>query len=753
MKLINFTILTLTGFLSCATTQAQITSKKDSTINNKEVKNRNVMLNASSEDQPRQINVGLPSTVSPTIAEDGVLVSEIYWPVMPYFSWFSGPSLSQISVLSPGESAIQFGNVTYAIDSKNRQATNHFQGFINYGPNNYGRQNFDLTLAAPIAKGWGYTVSTHQVADPGTHKQDATNGESLKIQQYKIGINKIFDHNKGDMSLLYQFVKYTSTADTYAPFIFNGDGSVSKYKGFKQGQDQFFPVDFPGITYVNVLTGKTETKSWGNVGTTYARQLTFNFNWNFNNGTQLEIASKYKNSYASMAMMIGSGITTDVATGTYYYADGTAYSGDVATRYAMYDAGLERSLVTTAVLKGTLGNGIHHWRMGLNIWRNHGTIASQHQMFTHEACKNPKMLYQKDTNGNLYSFYGFNYGGEYYDGHETKLAYFLSDDWNATPWLYLSYGARIEYQGYSGKAALEEDSTYVNNIRSLDWSLAKATITRFTGDWINPSANLNFRIKLRRGLGIQGNYTYNRQRPNLQDYAGAYAPTTRPINVNLATGGIYWNTNWMKLVSEISYITQTSYKSRTQFYHATSSGQESATVPVTYNVQTTGWTTDVVLTPFKGAMLHALLTLQNPKYEKYSANVTYPSGYNETRDLSGNTVSAMSKTLIELDPSYSFDNWRLWLSFRYFSKQYINLTNTLYFNGHWETFGGVNYALNKHVNLSINVVNFLNQLGASGSIGAANLANAKEAKTYKNYAMVGSYIRPFELSLDCNITF
>ena len=113
----------------------------------------------------------------------------------------------------------------------------------------------------------------------------------------------------------------------------------------------------------------------------------------------------------------------------------------------------------------------------------------------------------------------------------------------------------------------------------------------------------------------------------------------------------------------------------------------------------------------------------------------------------------MSKVLIELDPSYSIDKWRFWLSFRYFGKQYINLTNTLFYDGHWETFGGVDYKLNRHVNLSLNVVNFLNQLGASGAIGAAALADATEAQNYKNYIMAGSYIRPFELSLGCNINF
>ena len=35
------------------------------------------------------------------------------------------------------------------------------------------------------------------------------------------------------------------------------------------------------------------------------------------------------------------------------------------------------------------------------------------------------------------------------------------------------------------------------------------------------------------------------------------------------------------------------------------------------------------------------------------------------------------------------------LSFRYFGKTYANLQEALYFNGHWETFGGINFCLMK----------------------------------------------------------
>ena len=78
------------------TALAQNVTKKDSVQNTKDVKDRNVLLNASSADQARQINIGLPSSLSAPIFEDGLPVSYNTWPDMPYFSWLPGNSYGRM---------------------------------------------------------------------------------------------------------------------------------------------------------------------------------------------------------------------------------------------------------------------------------------------------------------------------------------------------------------------------------------------------------------------------------------------------------------------------------------------------------------------------------------------------------------------------------------------------------------------------------------------------------------------------------
>lgn len=729
----------------------------DSTVTedspSREVKNRNVMLNASSADQPRQISVGLPSSLSATIFTDGLPESYNAWPDMPYFSWFGGTSMASVGVTSLSEAALQYGAVNYMVNSFNKTSTATFQGTANYTFNSYGRQQLGLTVGGPIADGWGWTASTYQVWDPGTSSLQAANLQN-RTQQYKVGIDKTWAHGRGHVSVLYNYTRYTSTSSTYAPFIFVGDGSVKKYNGFDFGTDAYYGNEASWFSYMDVKTGEIKKISWKDAGTTKNHQWTLHLDYTWKNGTKLDIASKAKLGDVSMAMSSVSGITDNP--GNYYLSDGSLFTGDkVQNRWMMYVPGYEHSWLTTATLTGHTENRAHNWRIGMNAWYNRAEVSQMNSVMMHTVENDPSELYVKNDDGTLCDASSYNPGsGEWYDGHENKYALFLSDDWNLSRKLFMSAGVRLEYLGYSGKAYLNSNDEDQSNTRTAGWNatLPGVHTTRFTGDYLNPAFTYNIRWTALKGAGLMGEYVYVRQRPNLQDYAGAYLPVTDPVNINMARAGIFWNTPWMQLVSQVSFISQTNYKSRTTFYNDISATEEeSVTIPITNNVQTIGWTTDVVLTPFKGFMFHGLLTLQNPVYKKFNINATFPSGAVQNVNLNDNQVTAMSKVLIELDPSYSWDKWRVFLNFRYFSKQYINKTNTLYFNGWWETFGGLSYNMNKKINFTLNVVNLFNQSGATGSISAADLVT--DTSNYKNYLMSGSYIRPFEVNLSTTINF
>jgi hypothetical protein len=732
--------------------------KKDSTTN-KEAGHRNMLLNASSTDQPRQINVGLPSSLSTTIFEDGLPVSYNFWPDMPYYSWFGGTSFGRVAPLSLTEGALQYGAVGYILDSHHKKSTEEFKGTASYQLNNFGRQSFDATLTGSLGNGWGYMFSSNQIWDPGTYKLQAAY-LTKRVQSYKALFDKRFAQGQGYASLLYQYSHYMSVGSAYAPFIYKGDGSVKKYNGFKFGTDAYYGNEASWFPYLDVMTGEHKTKKWTDGGTTKNHQITFRLNYTFDNDTDLDITSKAKFGDVSMAMSAVSGIVNNVP-GQYFYADGSAFTGDkIQNRFFMYVPGFERDWITSAVWKGKLQEGRHNWRIGANLWYNRAGVQQMNTIMAHEVKADPAQLYTKRADGTLAMANIFNPGsGEYYDGHETKFALFVSDDWNITQKLWMSLGLRLESLGYGGTAALTKDGK--NNDRIPNWWIGARSdggITSFSNNFFNPSATYNIRYTLAKGFGLLGEYVYVKRRPDLQDYAGSALPTLDPVNINMGRLGIFYNNPWIQLVSQVSTISQTNYKSRATFYHTLTqnvggkfAGEEvSVTQPITYDVQTIGWTTDFVLS-YENFSLHGLLTLQNPQYKKLSIYATFPDGVTDGADVSNKVVTAMSKVLIELDPSYSFGKWRAGLNFRYFSKQYINKTNTLYFNGHWESFANLNYMLNKNIFFTLNVVNFLNQTGATGSIGAADLVT--DTSKYKDYLMSGSYLRPFEVSLSTTINF
>lgn len=235
-------LVAATALLVPATTMAQEQAQKDSVPETKEVKNRNVMLNASSDNQPRQISIGLPSSLSATIYEDGMPVSYNIWPCLPYLYWTGCADHGSMGLMSLGESAIKNGAVNYAVLSNTRIGKDKFEGHANYTTNTFNLQRFDLSLAGPIAKGWSYSLGAYANLDPGTNKlADVQYANDMKM--FKVALSKVWNDGRGKFNIFYRYSNTKSLSDSYGPFIYVGDGSVKEYNGFRLGKDGFLPAN------------------------------------------------------------------------------------------------------------------------------------------------------------------------------------------------------------------------------------------------------------------------------------------------------------------------------------------------------------------------------------------------------------------------------------------------------------------------------------------------------------------------------
>ncbi|MBR3717536.1 MAG: 2,6-beta-D-fructofuranosidase, partial [Bacteroidaceae bacterium] len=270
--------MTIVALALPAVASAQTDVKTDSVPSTREERNRNVMLNASNDREPRKISIGLPAQFASDIFEDGLPVSELYWPVMPYTTWRSGLSHATNSLMSLSESALQYGKLGYIVSSTNRHAGDEFQGLAKYALNHFGKQQVDINLSGPMAQGWGYTLSSYQSFDPGSNHLDAISLQD-RMQVYKVGINKRWADNRGETSLLYQYSTSTTFTDGSGPFYYNGaDGSVDQFEDFVLGRDQYLP-NYNTFYAVDINTNKEIEENIEKANKDHAHQLTYNFRY------------------------------------------------------------------------------------------------------------------------------------------------------------------------------------------------------------------------------------------------------------------------------------------------------------------------------------------------------------------------------------------------------------------------------------------------------------------------------------------
>ncbi|MGI6243958.1 MAG: hypothetical protein ACOYJK_10605 [Prevotella sp.] len=330
----------MTAIASTTTVDYLQGAPQDSVPENKEVKNRNVMLNASADNQPRQISIGLPASLSPIIYEDGLPVSYNIWPCLPFLYWTTTAQHGSMGLMSLGESAITNGAVNYAVLSKTRVGGEKFEGHVNYTTNIFNKQTFDLSLAGPIAKGWSYSLGAYVNLDPGSNKlADVQYANDQKI--IKASLSKTWNEGRGKFNIFYRYAYTKSLSDAYGPFIYVGDGSVKEYDGFKLGHDGFLPANGE-ITYLDVMTGETKTIDRKRNTHALNNSVIANLNYSFDNGMNLDVTSKYNYSNAYYTTMALAGVGEAEPSSGYSYAyshnehnAGDMYEGYYNSRYML----------------------------------------------------------------------------------------------------------------------------------------------------------------------------------------------------------------------------------------------------------------------------------------------------------------------------------------------------------------------------------------------------------------------------------
>ena len=709
---------------------------------------RNVMLNAYSASQPRIISLGMPQWGT-QIMEDG-LPTSMYMAFFPgFWSWHNGLGTEQFHLTTLDESAIELGDAGYYVSSVSKTGGQSFRTAASYTMNNHGRHVIDVNISAPLGRGWGINLNVFQDLDRGPNHLDASYLQQ-HIQYYKAAASKSFADGRGKLRLLYQFMDTYSFIDSYGPFVFVGDGSIREYEGFRLGRDQYLPAT-ASFDYMDVESGVMKSRRFAEDCSIPMHTGTVSLDRVFLSGTKLSVVSHLKSGGCNLAEPGLSSIEKASATGIYTYPDGSPYTGDVQTRYLVFHAADYKDWMTTARLNGKFRH--HDWTVGANFWMSRNGDQVSTSNFAYEVKANPKALLY---NGELY--YVHNTGAQYYQGTQSRTATFFRDDWTVVPSVVLRTGLRLEYDAIRGSSANNLDGLE-NNTRGAGWNLSSpgVTITPMKANNFNWAASLVGLWRIGKPVTLELDAIATQQHSEMWQYGEAPLPSQLPIRTFLFRAGINYKQSWIDMQSMLTYIRKANNYLTSLWSHELIKDAggfpagyvESLYVPSIYSMDAWGWTTDVVLTPFMGFSFHGLLTLRAPRYRDYRFEPVFSDGVQLVYDFSGKSITGTSPVEIELEPSYEYRKWRIWLSARYYGKSYINITNTLFFKPHWETFGGIDFAMNDHVSFSLNVVNFLNQIGASAGIQEASLT--VDPTPFFNYLTSGSFIRPFTLEMGIKI--
>ncbi len=697
-----------------------------------EEKNRNVMLNATTQSKPREISIGLPGSDSGTlIFEDGLPVCFSSWPVYYYFRWAGGNSYESQGLMKIGETSIRSSEVGYAINSRSKLGGDDFSGAVSLGTSQYGLIRLDANVSGPMGRGWYYSIGAYANYDPSSVKQE-TRFFVNQSQIYKAAITKRWNDGRTSLSLLYKYAMNNDGTYGYntAPFYYNGDGSISVFDGFRMGRDSYFPND-DLVEYMDLETGQMVKRNLSDMNRKNLHDATVLFShtlgndWNMTWNTRLA--------------------TTEGMDNLGIYEAGTFMSekGLTQQRMALLCHSDATDLLST--VEFTKKTEKHSWRFGLNEWNSWQKEAASTFNFAHLVGVNPDRVYKEGKNT-----WNHNLCAEYYDGWENKSVLYATDDWMITPRLNIYYGLRLELQSLSVESANNVDGN-TGNTRVDGYNLmsGQATLNRTKKTWLNPIGMIQIYYQLGKHFHLTGEYSYTTQHPGAVYFKYAELPVLKPMITNLGRAGIIFNSKMINITSLISIINKSGNNGAGHFTKEINGVYETQTGSSFYDIRTLGWTTDVNFT-WKGFNLHALATLQNPCYHDFKNNVKFSDGSVETFDYSDKYVSGVSRVLLEIDPSYSWEKWKVWASCRYYSRQYANKLNNVWFNGHWETFAGVQFS-HKGMTYSLNAINLLNQTGANGTIDVADTIT--DNSLLQGYLTAGTFIRPFTVELSVKIDF
>lgn len=705
---------------------------------------RNVMLNAESGSAPRVINIGLPDSSNGAVVFVDGLKHAMGLPRSQYH-WAGGNAYEKVGTIDFMEAVVQFAEFSVPVDSRTRVGSDVLSGTFTAASSSNGLIRFDGSFRGPLAGKWQFALGAYVNYDPtSVHAPSRLFVDQKQI--YQASVSRSWED--ASLAMTYRFSLCNDRVDggySVAPFVYNGDGTISLYEGFRLGRDCYIPAD-ESVRWMDLETGqwkegdmsKMDRRQLHDFHLTYRKKEL----WGWNFLAAFHLCYMAPSNWMKVQL---TGIDKVTETMGYTLPDGSTYTGNLQNRQALYYSTWTVDPELRLEFQRTMGR--HSLKIGTSLVYARQYESSSTFRFAHTVAADPMRVLKEGQ-----KTWNFNRNSTWFDSWKVHADLYLFHSWRLSRSVLARTGVRVRgiYNDIYSVARLEGESinTRVEGFNLADPSMAEKHHFQKPGLDYVVSESISWRICKPLSFVAEGFYSMTPKAATY--YRNATLPSLKSIGNAMARGGLTMEGKWYELTALVSYVT--SWNNAAQVNVTKQIHGESETLPwvAQYGIGTLGVTLDGSM-HFGGFSLHARATWQDPKYKDYRNEFVFSDGSVSVIDYTGKTVTGISKLMIEFDPSFAWKSYRVWISARYYSRQYVSRTNLAYFNGHFETFAGAEAKFGKHSRINLNIVNVLMDRGAKGSIDIAD--TIEDADALKGLVMAGSYIRPFTVDLSYTFSF
>jgi hypothetical protein len=187
------------------------------------------------------------------------------------------------------EAVITAGDISVLLDSRTRIGGEELSGAFTVGSSTNGLIRFDGAVDGPVknAKGWYFSLGAYVNNDPTN--VNAPNRMFVDRKQiYNMALSRKWTNST--LTAAYRFSMCNDNIDggySFAPFVYNGDGTISALDGFRLGRDCYFTED-DAVSYMEVRDGRIKHASLGDMDHRYLHDVSVMFEHGHHSGWDLD---------------------------------------------------------------------------------------------------------------------------------------------------------------------------------------------------------------------------------------------------------------------------------------------------------------------------------------------------------------------------------------------------------------------------------------------------------------------------------